>query len=135
MARNVPERAAELLTSEPLIAHLGTCHDGKPHVAPLWFNYRAGEVEIATTGRKLANIEQNPRVALSVQRDVDGHAQWGVTVRGTATVVADDDEADELFRRLNRKYGADDDAWADENTAVRIDVGSVEYWEYDEDER
>jgi PPOX class probable F420-dependent enzyme len=135
VARNVPERAAELLTSEPLIAHLGTCHDGKPHVAPLWFNYRAGEVEIATTGRKLANIEQNPRVALSVQRDVDGHAQWGVTVRGTATVVADDDEADELFRRLNRKYGADDDAWADENTAVRIDVGSVEYWEYDEDER
>lgn len=131
MARNVPERAAELLTSEPLIAHLGTCHDGKPHVAPLWFNYRAGAIEIATTGRKLANIEQNPRVALSVQKDVDGHAQWGVTVRGTATVVEDDEEVEEMLRRINRRYGTDDDAWS-ENTPVRIDVGSTEYWEYDD---
>ena len=132
MARNVPERAAELLTSEPLIAHLGTCHDGKPHVAPLWFNYRAGDVEIATTGRKLANIEQNPRVALSVQKDVDGHARWGVTLRGTATVVEDEEEAEEMLRRINRKYGTDDDAWS-ENTPVRVEVGSTEYWEYDED--
>lgn len=131
MSRNVPERAEELLTSEPRIAHLATCHGEKPHVAPLWFNYRAGEVEIATTGRKLANLKRNPKVSVSVQKDEAGHAIWGVSIRGTAAVVEDDEEANELFRRLNRKYGADDDAWADENTAVRIDVGSAEYWEYE----
>lgn len=131
MSRNVPERAAELLTSEPRIAHLATCYDGKPHVAPLWFNYRAGVVEIATTGQKLANLRRNPSVSLSVQKDEDGHPVWGVSLRGTASVVDDDEEADALFRRLNRKYGADDDAWAEENTAVRIDVGSAAYWEYD----
>lgn len=131
MARNVPERAEELLTSEPRIAHLGTCYEGKPHVAPLWFNYRAGAIEIATTGQKLANVRRNPKVSVSVQKDEDGHAIWGVSVKGTASVVEDEQEADELFRRLNRKYGADEDAWQEENTAVRIDVGSTEYWEYE----
>lgn len=131
VARNVPERAEELLTSEPRIAHLATCHESKPHVAPLWFNYRAGEVEIATTGQKLANLRRNPKVSVSVQKDEDGHAIWGVSIKGTAEVVDDEREAKELFRRLNRKYGADDDAWMDENTAVCIDVGSAEYWEYE----
>lgn len=129
MSQPVPEDAEALLTSEPLVAHLGTCHDDAPHVAPLWYNYRNGVVEITTTGRKLANIRQNPRVALSVQKDEDGHPQWGVTVQGVATVVDDDDEGQAVLHRINRKYGADEDAWA-ENTAVRIDVNTVQHWAY-----
>jgi hypothetical protein len=53
-----------------------------------------------------------------------------VTLRGTETVVEDDEEGREIFRRINRRYGADEDAW-DENTPVRIDVGSVNHWTYD----
>lgn len=129
MAEAVPAEAEELLTSEPLVAHLGTSHDDRPHVAPLWYNYREGTVEIATTGRKLANLRKNPRVALSVQKDEGGHPQWGVSIHGTATVVEDEGEARTILRRINRKYNAEDDAWS-ENTSVRIDVGNVEYWEY-----
>lgn len=131
MTREIPAKAEELLTREPRIAHLATCHDDRPHVAPLWYNYRAGIVEIVTTGRKLTNIEQNPRVAVSIQQDRDGHPEWGVSLRGTASVVEDDAEADEIFRRINRRYDADDDAWREENTPVEIDVASVEYWDYD----
>lgn len=129
MAPGIPEEAELLLTREPLIAHLGTCHGGKPHNAPLWFNYRAGSIEIATTGRKLANIRQNARVALSVQKDEDGHPQWGMAIRGTAHVVEDEEEQRSMLRRINRRYGAEDDAWSD-NTPVEIDIGSVEYWIY-----
>ena len=129
MSQTVPEEAEALLTSEPLIAHLGTSHEDRPHVAPLWYNYRDGAVEIATTGRKLENIQRNPRVALSVQKDEDGHPQWGVTLQGTATVIEDDEESRAALRRINRKYGTDDDAWS-ENTSVRIDVNNVQYWEY-----
>lgn len=129
MTRDVPQEAEALLTSEPLIAHLATCHDNKPHVAPIWYKYRAGTVEIATTGRKLANIQANPRVALSVQKDENGVAQWGVTIRGTATVIEDEEESQAALRRINRRYGADDDEWS-ENTPVRIDIGSLEYWQY-----
>lgn len=129
MSRDVPEEAESLLTSEPLIAHLGTCHEDKPHIAPLWYNYREGNIEIATTGRKLDNIRQNSRVALSVQKDENGHPQWGVSIQGTATVIEDEEERRSTLRRINRRYGADDDAWS-QNTPVRIDIGSVEYWTY-----
>ncbi|MFB6166127.1 MAG: pyridoxamine 5'-phosphate oxidase family protein [Haloarculaceae archaeon] len=130
MADAVPAAAEDLLTSEPLMAHLATSHDDRPHVAPLWYVYRDGVVELTTTGRKLANLRTNPRVALSVQKDVDGEPQWGVTLRGTATVIEDDAEAArEIRHRVNRKYGADDDEYAD-NASVRIDVADAEYWEY-----
>jgi len=129
MSGAVPAEAEALLTSEPLVAHLGTSHDDRPHVAPLWYVYRDGTVEIATTGRKLADLRKNPNVALSVQKDEDGHPQWGVAVHGTATVVEDEGEARAVLHRINRKYGAEDDAWS-ENTPVRIDVGNVEFWKY-----
>jgi PPOX class probable F420-dependent enzyme len=129
MSRAIPDEAETLLTGEPLVAHLGTSHDDRPHVAPLWYAYHDGYVEITTTGRKLANIRRNPRVALSVQKDENGHPQWGVTLRGTATVVDDEADAREILHRINRRYDADDDAWS-ENTPVRIEVGSVEHWRY-----
>ena len=129
MDRDLPDEAEALLTSEPLVAHLATSHDDRPHSAPLWYNYRNGEIEIATTGRKLQDIRENPRVSLSVQKVEDHHPQWGLAIHGTATVVEDEEESQAILRRINRRYGADEDAWS-ENTAVRIDVGSVSYWEY-----
>jgi len=60
MSQTVPEEAEALLTSEPLVAHLGTSQENRPHVAPLWYNYRDDTVEIVTTGRKLENIQRNP---------------------------------------------------------------------------
>ena len=127
-SRSIPPDARELLTSEPLVAHLATCRNDRPHAAPIWYVVRDDAIEIATTGRKLANLRENPRVALSIQKVTEGDPRWGMTVRGTATVVADESEA--INRRLNAKYGADEDAWAG-NTGVRIDVGSVDYWTYD----
>ena len=130
MTFEVPAKAEELLTRGPRIAHLATCHDDRPHVAPLWYNYRAGTVEITTTGRKLTNIRKNPRVAMSVQQDDAGRAEWGVTLLGTASVVEDPEEREAVLARINRRYGADEDAW-EENTPVTIDVSSVDYWDYD----
>ncbi|ESP87442.1 pyridoxamine 5'-phosphate oxidase family protein [Candidatus Halobonum tyrrellensis] len=127
----VPAEAERLLTDEPLLAHLATCADGRPHVAPLWYRYEPeGEtVELVTSGRKLANIRENPRVSLSVTKSDGGDPAWSVTLLGTATVVDDEAAFEAANRRINRKYGADDDAWA-ENTLVRIDVGSASYTTY-----
>lgn len=129
MTADVPEEAEALLSGGPHIAHLATAHDNKPHVAPLWYNYHDGTIEIATTGRKLINVRNNPRVALSIQEDVDGDPQWGVTIRGTATEIEDEDESRATLTRINRRYGASDDAWS-ENTCFRIEIGSLDYWTY-----
>ena len=125
------DEAANRLTDEPLVAHLATCSGGRPHVAPLWYRYDADAetVELVTTGRKLANLRENPRVSLSVVKEERGDPEWSVTLFGTATVVDDDDAFREANRRINRKYGAEEDAWT-ENTLVRVDVGSASYRTY-----
>jgi nitroimidazol reductase NimA-like FMN-containing flavoprotein (pyridoxamine 5'-phosphate oxidase superfamily) len=123
MASIDPE-VERLLTSEPVVAHLATCRDGRPHIAPLWFVYDDGVVEVVTTGRKLDDLRENPFVSLSVEKSERGRAEWMVSLRGTATVVADDEASREANARINRKYGVDEDAW-DDNTLVRIDVGSA----------
>ncbi|ELZ04233.1 pyridoxamine 5'-phosphate oxidase family protein [Natrialba aegyptia] len=125
----VPPEVADLLESEPLMAHLGTCVEGRPHVAPVWYRYEDDVVELVTTGRKLENIRTNPRVSLSVQADDEGRTRWMVTLLGTATVIEDDAETAAARRRINEKYGAKPDAY-DENTLVRVDVGSTTYETY-----
>ena len=126
---SVPPEAEELVTSEPLMAHFATCAEGRPHVAPVWYDYDDGTLELLTTGRKLANVRANPRVAVSVQKDEGGDAQWMVTLLGTATVVDDEAATREVTRRINEKYGAPADAY-DENALVRVDVGSATYRTY-----
>jgi nitroimidazol reductase NimA-like FMN-containing flavoprotein (pyridoxamine 5'-phosphate oxidase superfamily) len=118
-----------LLTSEPLSAHLATCRDGRPHVAPVWYRYDDGVVEIVTTGRKLANLRANSSVALSIEKSEAGHPEWAASLLGRATVVDDETASREATRRINRKYGVPGDAW-EENTLVRIDVGSASYTRY-----
>ncbi|QLH76524.1 pyridoxamine 5'-phosphate oxidase family protein [Halosimplex rubrum] len=135
MADSVPDEVEELLTGDPVAAHLATCVDDRPHAAPVWFRYEPADgddrpvIEVTTTGRKLANVRENPRVALSIQDSDGGHPEWTVTVRGTATVVEDETENERANRRINRRYGADPDDWAG-NTLVRIAVGSASHRTY-----
>jgi nitroimidazol reductase NimA-like FMN-containing flavoprotein (pyridoxamine 5'-phosphate oxidase superfamily) len=125
----VPEVAEARIEGEPIVAHLATCRDGQPHAAPLWYHYADGVVEIMTTGRKLANVREIPRVALSIQQDEGGVPQWMATLRGTARVVEDEAERLAANRRINRKYGVGEDAWS-ANELVRVDVESCAFREY-----
>ena len=129
MANPVPAAAEQLLTSQPLMAHFATCTESRPHVAPVWYHYDEGTVEVLTTGQKLANVRENPRVAISVQKDEEGQAQWMVTLRGTATVVEDEEECRQAAARINPKYGAEPDEYS-ENVLVRVEVGSASYQTY-----
>lgn len=123
-------------------AHLATSVDDRPHAAPIWFalDDEDDAVWLFTGGRKLANLEQNPRVALSVESaDRRGNVDWQATLLGTAHPVDDVDRAVWLQRRLATTYAMHDgdevdDADTSETTAdtetvstaglVRIDVAS-----------
>ncbi len=129
MAETVPTEVETRLQSEPLAAFLATSVDNKPHVAPLWYQYDDGVIELTTKGRKLANIRSNPRVSLSVQKAEAGIPEWMVTILGTAEVIDDQEREDRVRREINRKYGVPEDSYP-ENTLVTIDVGSVSYTIY-----
>lgn len=120
----VSEAATTLVDGARVMAHLATAVDDRPHVAPVWYRYEEGIVEIVTTGQKLANIRRNPRVALSFQKDVDGHTKWMVTMLGSAVVVEDEAETRATMRKINEKYDAPMDAW-DDNVLVQIEVGTA----------
>lgn len=125
----IPSEAERLLTSESLMAHFATSAADRPHVAPVWYHYDDGVFEVLTGGRKLANVRENPKVAVSVQKDTDGHAEWMVTLRGTATIIEDEAERRAAAARINPKYGAPADEYP-ENVLVRVDVGSASYQTY-----
>jgi len=126
---DVPPEVAERLAAEPLTAHLATCRDGRPHVAPVWYLYEDGVVRIVTAGRKLADIRANPYVSVSIEKSERGLPKWTATLRGTAEVVDDRDAFESVNARINRKYGVGDDAWK-ENTLVRIVIGSASFRAY-----
>lgn len=127
----IDETAERLLAAEPLAGFLATSTEDRPHVAPVWYRYEGGIVEVVTTGRKLENLRANPRTALSVQKADAGVPEWTVTAFGTAAVVDDEAETQTARRRINRRYGAAEDAWT-ENTLVRIDLGSASWRVYDD---
>jgi len=128
VSQTVPDEVESLLTSEPLVAHLATSLNDRPHVAPVWYLYADETVEIVTGGRKLANIRENPRVAVSIQKDEGGHTEWMMSLLGTATVVDDEAAYSAVNRRINEKY--DGDEAYPENMLVRISVGTVNYRTY-----
>ncbi|WP_458190978.1 pyridoxamine 5'-phosphate oxidase family protein [Haladaptatus sp. NG-WS-4] len=129
MTNPLPDEAERLLFEASVMAHLATSSDDRPHVAPVWYHYDDGTFSILTGGRKLANVRKNPRVAVSIQQDTDGKAEWMVTVQGTATVVEDDEATRAAAARINPRYGASETAYP-ENTLVRIEVGSGSFTRY-----
>ena len=82
--------------------------DGRPHVAPIWFDLD-GETLVFTTwleSVKAANIRRDPRVSICIDDETPPFAF--VIIEGTAVLV---DEADDLpywAKRIAGRYmGAD----------------------------
>jgi PPOX class probable F420-dependent enzyme len=127
----------ETVADAPLSAHLATSVDDRPHVVPVWYTYaeRDGEgvFSVLTGGRKLRNLRENPRVALSVEQASGGTAAWRVVVFGTAQEVTDEtaiqNARDAVFEKY---YGPDYEAAdAEEGGAlVEVTVGSADVERY-----
>jgi PPOX class probable F420-dependent enzyme len=89
---------------ETRIAKLATLDaDGAPTVVPVWFDWDGVTATVFTSrgSAKIARIERDPRVALSVEEPVGVPEKW-VTVEGTATI--EQSGGIELARRLARRY-------------------------------
>ena len=82
--------------------------DGRPHVAPIWFDLE-GETLVFMTWHesvKAANIRRDPRVSLCVDEEVPPYAF--VLVEGTVTFSDNADERAYWARRIGARYmGAD----------------------------
>jgi len=102
----VPPETEELLWEGQgdLMANVATSRDDRPHVAPVWYHYDDGVIEFVTGGRKLANLRENPRAAISVEKSEDGAGEWHVVLFGTAEIITEDEELWAGRTRLFRAY-------------------------------
>jgi PPOX class probable F420-dependent enzyme len=103
----LPASHADLL-ERPLFGHLATvAPDGSPHSSTMWFVWD-GEVlrfTHTTTRQKFKNLQQEPRVALSVHDPEDPYRS--LEVRGTVESTVPDDEVASFYKSLQIRYGQD----------------------------
>ena len=101
-------------TESQRVAHLATADaNGRPHVVPVCFAYLNRRIYIAIDEKpkrslrlkRLRNIEENPRVALVLDRyDEDWMRLAWVLVQGTAAVLDRGPEHGRALTALREKY-------------------------------
>ena len=102
----LPASHADLL-DRPLFAHLATVRpDGSPQSSVMWFVWDGARVRMThtRTRQKFANLEREPRVALSIA-DPDDPYRF-LEIRGTVESIEDDPGA-AFYRSLQRRYSMD----------------------------
>ena len=127
----VPSAIEDVLTEGREMAHVATAVDDRPHVAPIWYRYEDDMIEFVTEGKKLENIRENPKVAVSVEHSEDGRGEWHVVLFGTARVITDEEELWAGRTRLFQRYRGRDPSREEDGeppeALVQVDVGSVSY--------
>jgi PPOX class probable F420-dependent enzyme len=103
-------------TQHSYLAILATVYpSGGPQAFPVWYEYDGESFLISTDSgaAKLRNIRRNPKVALCIT-DTTRQVK-SLTVIGHAQVVMDNDQAQELHRRLSLRYLGSEEGteWAD----------------------
>ena len=102
----IPDAARQVLLSDAL-AHLVTINpDGAPQISIVWVGIEDDEIVFGSLGarRKLANIERDPRVSLSLETDTAnpmGLREY-LVVHGTARIT--EGGAPELLQHLAATY-------------------------------
>jgi PPOX class probable F420-dependent enzyme len=101
--------ARAFLLERPRTAKLASVRaDGRPHIAPVWFDLDGDALVFTTwhTTVKAANIQRDPRVSLCVDDERPPFAY--VLIEGTATLSDDLDELRRWAARIAGRYmGAD----------------------------
>lgn len=114
MVKISKEEVENLVKNKPLIASFATSVDDQPHVAPVWYRYENGKFQISTSGKKVQNIRDNPKVSISVEENENGIPKGMVTVQGKAEIYEDVEKIKEVSEKIYEKYlGKDVDEWGE----------------------
>lgn len=106
MMDQLSDAALELLGSSAVAIVATLNAEGSPHLSSAWVGLEDGEIVFGTLDdqRKLRNLRQDPRIALTVQSERIN--QWGlreyVVIDGRARIT--EGGAADLLQRLARTY-------------------------------
>jgi PPOX class probable F420-dependent enzyme len=134
----MPSQAESRLIESQRVAHLATADaKGRPHVVPVCFVYLDGHIYIAIDEKpkrslrlkRLRNIEENPHVALVLDRyDEDWSRLGWVLIQGTAAVIKGGPEHSRALEALREKYTQHREMALEERPVISVTVKRVSSW-------
>jgi PPOX class probable F420-dependent enzyme len=131
-----PDEVQSFLDEERVVVCATNGRDGFPHLMPLWYVVRDGELWAWTFAKsqKVKNLERDPRASLQVEAGDSYDQLRGVLFKCEVEIVRDTAHVAELGREIFARYGgvevdALDDgvrAMVDKQAAKRVAMRFVE---------
>ena len=100
------EELDDLIGSERVVVVASEGPRGWPHVMPLWYVPRDGEIWIWTYAKsqKVKNLERDPRATLLIETGVEYGELRGVQIEAEAELIRDTGEIVEFAKLLTIRY-------------------------------
>ncbi len=104
-----PDQQRELIDAGRVVAIASQGPRGWPHLMPLWYVPRDGEVWIYTYAKsqKVRNLERDPRATLLLETGHEYLELRGVQIEAEAEIHRDHDAVFALAKELTVRYGGD----------------------------
>jgi PPOX class probable F420-dependent enzyme len=125
------------LESERVLTVASLGRDGWPHVMPLWYAVRDGEVWAWTYGKsqKVRNLERESRCTLQVEAGDSYGELRGVMIKAACAIHHEPEIVAAVGTDLARRYGGGDDAHvtaaqASKRVALQFVAASVASWDH-----
>jgi PPOX class probable F420-dependent enzyme len=96
----------ELVDSERIVVVSSLGPRGWPHVMPLWYVPRDGEIWIWTYAKsqKVKNLERDPRATLLIETGVEYQDLRGIQIEAEGELIRDIDEIVEYAKEMTVRY-------------------------------
>ena len=100
------EEQRELIDTERIVVVSSLGPRGWPHVTPLWYVPRDGEIWIWTYAKsqKVKNLERDPRATLLIETGVEYQELRGIQIEAEAELIRDLDRIVEYATELTIRY-------------------------------
>jgi PPOX class probable F420-dependent enzyme len=111
-----PDQQQELIDSERVVVVGSNGLRGWPHLMPLWYVPRDGEIWIYTYAKsqKTRNLERDPRATLMIETGHEYSELRGVMVEAEAEIHSDIDTVFPLAEELTLRYAEGLDSLGDD---------------------
>ncbi len=133
----------ELIDSERVVVVATHGPRGWPHLMPLWYVPRDGEIWVWTYAKsqKVKNLERDPRATLLVETGVEYSELRGVQIEAEAELIRDADRVVDFAKDLTVRYSegiesvegdavAALEAQAPKRVAIRFRPKRVASWDH-----
>jgi PPOX class probable F420-dependent enzyme len=134
---------SELIQAERVVVVASAGPRGWPHLMPLWYVPRDGEIWIYTYAKsqKVKNLERDPRATLLIETGHEYSELRGVQIEARAEITRDHPQVFELAKDLTMRYAdgftslgeevsAALEAQARKRVAIRFEAVKVASWDH-----